>query len=279
MAANNDFRPKCLFDYVSYGFAADLCEKTAAGCGPDELISFPETVNCFFEKFNLTDVILFRKAGASDSKSGSDFGSVLDALFNNHGAIRYYQGVEIEAENEKTLFSLIQKERKKADFLTVRSADEKVIRAAADSVDVDAVIPISNASQRQSAGKINHIVAKIAADKKTAFGFDIVPFLSGKGYRRSKLFAEISEMIPILRKYNVPILLFSGASVVYEMRGPYELEAFGRLLGLTQEEASKAVQDAFDLIQIRQKQMSGIQVMPGVEIQDSGLTESDNGNH
>jgi RNase P/RNase MRP subunit p30 len=267
LAANNDSNdscPKYRFDYVSYGFAADLCEKTISSCGPDELVSFPEAVDSFFEKFHLTDVILFRKSGKSEYNA--DFSGVLESIFNNRRSVRYYQGVEIAAENEKTLSSMIQKERAKADFLAVRSADENVIRAAADSTDVDVVIPILSNSPRSAAGKINHIVAKIAADKKTAFGFDIAPFFSLKGYRRSKLFADVSEMIPILRKYNVPILLFSGASAVYELRGSYELEAFGRLLGLTREETSKAIRYSFDLLQMRQKKKSGIQIMQGVEI-------------
>jgi len=273
LAANDDSCPKCRFDYVSYGFVADLCEKTASNCGPDEFVSFSETVTNFFEKFHLTNVILFRKAGKSEINS--NFGGVLEALFSNPSSVHYYRGVEIEAENEKTLHSMIRKERPNADFLAVRSADEKIIRAAADLADVDAVIPVLSGSSKSAVGKINHIVAKIAADKKTAFGFDIAPFFSTKGYRRSKLFAEVSEMIPILRKYKVPILLFSGASAVYELRGPYELEAFGRLLELTREETSSAIQQSCSLIQMRRKQMSGAQIMPGVEIQGG---ESDNGN-
>ena len=278
MAANDDSDSKCRFDYISHGFIADIYEKTASSCYSDDLASFKETVTVFLDKFHFTDAVLFRKAGksgsASASKSESDFNSVLEAFFNPSGSVRCYRGVEIEAENEKTLFSMIQKERPRVDFLTVRSADEKVIRAAADSLDVDAVIPVLSSASKSAAGKINHIVAKIAVDKKTAFGFDIAPFLSVKGYRRSKLFADVSEMIPILRKYKVPILLFSGADSVYELRGSYELEAFGRLLGLTREEASQAVQKSGGLIQMRQKQMSGAQIMPGVEIITGGQDKS-----
>ena len=278
MAANDDSGSKCRFDYISYGFIADIFEKTASGCDSDDLLSFPKTVTGFLEKFHLTDTVLFRNAGKSGSnsisKSESDLSVILEAFFNHSGSVRCYRGVEIEVENEKTLFSMIQKERLQADFLTVRSADEKVIRAAADSPDVDAVIPVLSGASKPAAGKINHIVAKIAADKNTSFGFDIAPFLSVKGYRRSKLFADVSEMIPILRKYKVPILLFSGADSVYELRGSYELEAFGRLLGLTREEASQAVQKSGRLIQMRQKQMSGAQIMPGVEIITDGQDES-----
>ena len=279
MAANDDSDSKCRFDYISYGFIADICEKTALDFGSDDPLSFSKTVTVFLEKFHLTDAVLFRKAGKSGSnstsKSESDLSGVLEALFNHSNSVRCYRGVEIEVENEKTLFSMIQKERSQADFLTVRSADEKVIRAAADSPDVDVVIPVLSGASKPAAGKINHIVAKIAADKKTSFGFDITPFLSVKGYRRSKLFADVSEMIPILRKYKVPILLFSGAESVYELRGSYELEAFGRLLGLTREEASQAVQKSGRLIQMRQKQMSGAQIMPGVEIITDGQDESE----
>ena len=274
-------------DYVSAAVLAEIYPKTDGNREDDALLS--ERVDSFFKKFYFTNVILFQKAGKTE-QTDRDSVSICSSLIKSgrtncadrpdradrpKSPVRYHKGIEIETDNENALHSLIRKERSNADFLTVRSADEKIIRAAAESPDVDAVFPISNPSQKPAAGPINHIVAKFAADKKTAFAFDIAPFLLAKsGYRRSKLFSDTAEMIQILRKYNVPILLCSGAGSVCEQRGPYELEAFGRLLGLTQEETTAAVSTLLAVIlRERQKQKSGIRIMQGVEVLDENENE------
>jgi len=284
LAASNS-APKAYFDYVSATVLDEICSKNDGDTKDSAALS--ENINLFFKRFNFTDVILFQKNGKTGQ---NECGGAYLSLFKTGRAdrvdqpdgtgrtdlpsqsVRYYKGTEIEADNENTLHSLIKKARPNTDFLTVRSADEKIIRAAADSADVDAVIPVSNNSQKPAAGQINHIIAKIAADRKTAFAFDIAPFLFVKGYRRSKLFADAAEMIQVLRKYNVPVLLFSGACSVLEQRGPYELEAFGQLLGLTREETTAAVSTLpAHILSERQKQKSGVRLMSGVEI----LNEND----
>lgn len=300
MAANNPSSPslsqssllsssdsKSYFDFVSADFIDEIGSALFDSINPsdsEDLTSLYAEIDSFFHKMNLTDVIIFKKVAKNGSNSFSQF--VLNLFENSSESagsnpIRYYKGVEIEAENENVLYSIIRKERANADFLAVRSADEKVIRAAAESVDVDLIIPISfsystgrssstgnnSSSIYAAAGQINHIVAKIARDKKKAFGFDMLPFLQTRGYRRSKIFADGMEMIPILRKYNVPVLLFSGALSFYDARGPYELEAFGRMFGLTQEETTASVSYLpSEFIERRKKQKSGKLIAAGVEI-------------
>ncbi|MCC2508896.1 hypothetical protein LJX78_04635 [Methanimicrococcus blatticola] len=287
--SNQPVQSKRYFDYVSVNLIEDLCSKAAENLNSDnldsddldsdDLFSFTEHVDSFFKKFGFTDVILFKKPGKFDS----DFSGVYHSLLNGDGAVRYYNGIEIEAENENALHSLIRKERPNADFIAVRSSDEKVIRAAAESPEADLVIPVTYAAGRAqngssnlhvSAGQINHIVAKIARDRKTAFGFDLYPFLQTKGYRRSKLFSDCMEMIPVLNKYNVPVLTISGAISFYDARGPYECEAFGTLLGLSREESAKGVsQFPAEIIERRKKQRSGQIIASGVEILTEDLQD------
>lgn len=257
---------------MSADLIEDICSKAAETLDPEDFFSFTAHVDSFFKKFGITDVILFKKSG----KPKSDFDSIYRSLLESGGSVRYSKGIEIEADNENVLHTLIRKERPNADFIAVRSADEKIIRAAAESPETDLVIPVSYAEGRSqnsginlhvSAGQINHIVAKIARERKTAFGFDLYPFLQTKGYRRSKLFADCMEMIPVLQKYNVPILLVSGAVSFYDARGPYECEAFGALLGLSREESAKGVsQSPAEIIERRRKQKSGQIIASGVEI-------------
>ncbi|MDL2260889.1 hypothetical protein LJC08_01385 [Methanimicrococcus sp. OttesenSCG-928-J09] len=282
------FDSKSYFDYVS----ADLIDEIVSTVStisnisgnPEDFISLYEDIDSFFQRMNLTDIIIFKKIGKSGSDSFSQFAlNLFEKSKTDGNRIRYYKGIEIEAENENVLNSLIRKERANADFLAVRSADEKVIRAAAESSDVDLIIPVTysagsagrsgpngSSGLYTAGGQINHIVAKIARDKKTAFGFDMLPFLQTRGYRRSKIFADGMEMIPILRKYGVPVLLFSGALSFYDSRGPYELEAFGRMFGLTQEETMAAVSRIpSEIIKRRKMLKSGKLIANGVEILSS----------
>ncbi len=261
---------------MSADLIEDICSKAAETLDSEDFFSFTEHADSFFKKFGFTDIILFKKSG----KSKSDFDSVYDSLLKSGGSVRYHKGIEIEADNENVLHSLVRKERANADFIAVRSSDEKVIRAAAESSDTDLVIPVSYAAGRSqsgaghlhvSAGQINHIVAKIARERKTAFGFDLYPFLQTKGYRRSKLFADCMEMVPVLQKYNVPVLPVSGAFSLYDARGPYECEAFGVLLGLSRDEAFEGVSHSpAEIIERRKKQQSGQIIASGVEIVEYG---------
>lgn len=293
------------FNYVSVSFVKDFCAaqnfdnngnnnnhnidcNNGNALNHSDRISFcAEELNHFFEKFYFTDIIFFKKIISSKSKSNDSEQSgvensmadaVLNLLFLGDFSVRYHCGVEIEAENENILYNVIRKERSKADFLAVRSSDEKVIRAAAEAKDIDLIIPIVFSSERSDlftrAGQINHIVAKFAAERKTAFCFDLFPFLHTSGYYRSKLFADCMAMIPILRKYKVPIVLAGGALSVYDLRGPYELEAFGQLLGLTQFETTAGVsQNPFEISEYRRKIKSGVYLGNGVELVEENETK------
>lgn len=269
MAPNDSAsRFKRSFDFVSANLIEEILLRTATGSASDDSVSDTAYIDAFFQKFTLTDVLVFRPAGRPAAVD-----RVLENLFTSNGPVQYHKATLIEAENENQLFSLIRKERLQTDFIAVRSAEEKVVRAAAESAEADVVIPVfyaqNGANTYVSSAPINHIVAKLAREKKTAFGFELAPFLQTRGYRRSKIFADAMAMIPTLRKYKVPMTLFSGAVSLYDMRGPYELEAFGALLGLSREEAASAVSKSpAEKIDFRAKQKSGRLLMNGVEWAD-----------
>ncbi|WNY24648.1 RNase P subunit p30 family protein [Methanolapillus millepedarum] len=256
-----DFVSSSLFDESneSAAFFSPVCAPSASDNG-----SFVS----LFEKFRLSDLVISMPAEPGNSNL---------KIQKPDTNISFYSGVEITPSGDLT--SHIQKSRKKADFLSVRSADEKMIRSAVESAHVDLINPISisirdkgypNGNYNTAIGQINHIVAKLAADNHVAFGFDLFPFLQTRGFRRSRLFAGVFDMIPILQKYDVPILISSGAKSVYDLRDSYELIAFGELLGLSQADAQKAVFEfPKKIIEERQKILSGQKLSNGVEIDDN----------
>ncbi|WP_338098380.1 RNase P subunit p30 family protein [Methanolapillus ohkumae] len=243
-----------------------------------------KSVFSLLHAFHFSDLILFKSVGSDFSDS--DF-SLLKSMSADatRSAQTLHSGLELVPASVSDLASQLQKYRKKVDFLAVRSADEKIIRTAAESAHVDLINPVSifqkdkgagGFSLNVSVGPINHIVAKIAADNHIAFGFDFYPFLQTRGLKRSRIFSGVMEMIPVLQKYDVPIILFSGAPAVYDLRGMYELIAFGQLLGLSEADAKKAVTDfPQKIIEERRKILSGKKLSNGVEIVEFMNNNSD----
>ncbi|MDV0447298.1 hypothetical protein MsAg5_11810 [Methanosarcinaceae archaeon Ag5] len=278
------------FDFVSAALFDESDESASFfSSGNMQAASNEPPLLSLFEKFRFSDIVVLKTADSDASVSSgfqSNHPSNLSDLSKLSSKLSFYSGVEMSPSSTGDLTSQMQKFRKKADFLSVRSADEKIIRAAVESNHIDLINPISisvrdngygrGSSYNTAIGQINHIVAKLAADNHLAFGFDLFPFLQTRGFRRSKLLAGVFEMIPILQKYDVPILVFSGAKSVYDLRDSYALVAFGKLLGLSEADAKKAVYDSpKTVIDERRKILSGLKLSNGVEIEELDINVGD----
>lgn len=209
------------------------------------------------ETFGFRDLLVFSEDVRALKETRAD-------LFE-HGACPFalYACADIRAPDAGKLPGKISAARAVADFVAVRSADEKVMRAAVESSSVDILIP----SERGKVGAINHIVAKAAADNNVAFAFETAPLINSRGYRRAKLIAGYSEMVPVLRRYGVPVLLLSGAESGYDLRDPLTQRAFGELFTLEPSECRAACAENFQNM-LRRAEMTKSEnyVMKGVEI-------------
>jgi RNase P/RNase MRP subunit p30 len=86
---------------------------------------------------------------------------------------------------------------------------------------------------------MNHVLAKQAAANETAIGFNFSLCYDDK---RSTFLGRMQQNVRICRKYDVPMVIASFAIDPMEMRHPKDLEAFGRVIGMHQQEATDALQ-------------------------------------
>lgn len=178
------------------------------------------------------------------------------------GNFSFYSCFEIRSENLHEMHTSIQKHRNAYDLICVRSNQEKIVRASCENPKIDFVIP----EQNGNSGQINHIAAKAARDNHVAFGFNMAPLFGMKGYRRVKFIESMQLTVQPLQKYDVAILLMTGASCLHELRDVYSLSSFGFLLGLDAFTSRKSLSVLAKMIDVNQKRKSGLIPGEGVEI-------------
>lgn len=93
--------------------------------------------------------------------------------------------------------------------------------------------------QRKSG--FNHVLAAIAHEKEKIIAFNLNTILTTSTAQRGVLLGRMRQNVALCRKYNVSMLLMSGATNLYEMRAAHDMLAFGELIGMAPGEAKKAL--------------------------------------
>ncbi len=84
-------------------------------------------------------------------------------------------------------------------------------------------------------------LAKIAGQKKVGVLFLFSTLLNSKPIERSKYLRNMRKVTRLCVKYDVPIVLSSGARDMWELRGKSELLALGSIIGLNGKQAKNAI--------------------------------------
>ncbi|MFP4038271.1 MAG: RNase P subunit p30 family protein [Candidatus Nanohaloarchaea archaeon] len=114
----------------------------------------------------------------------------------------------------------IDSNREEKDILVLKDQGEKLNAKAFGEPRLDAVLLQDS--------KINHVIAKKAAENKTAAGFDLKHVLSSE---RPRVMKRWRRNIELLEKYDAPYFISCNASVPEELRPPRDVAAFVEVIG------------------------------------------------
>ncbi len=145
-------------------------------------------------------------------------------------------GVEIKASTEMELQTKIAAYRAKVDVLLVHASTEEINHAALEDSRVDIL-----AHPEQAKEGINHVLAKIASENQVAFGFNLNALIHTRGGARSRLLSCMKKNFMLAKKFEVPIVLTSGARSHYDLRAPREMAALAELFGMSKAEALQSL--------------------------------------
>lgn len=138
-------------------------------------------------------------------------------------------GYIIAADSIKELHNGLRK-AKKGCLVGVLSSDFKVNKEAVMRKRVDLLLDSLNR-------RLDYTSLKLAAEKDITVEFALSKFLKSSGFRRAKIFEETRNTIDLVKKFNLPFVLTSGATNVYELRPRRQVYDFFSFMGLNHKKA------------------------------------------
>lgn len=177
---------------------------------------------------------------------------------------RVLRGVEVAAANANEMRRLLEKYRNRVEVLAVHGGDEAINRAACEDGRADVLTHPQDSSKTSG---INHIIARLAADKQVAIEFSLFPIIRIRGGTRVRTLSSYRANFALVRKYGAPYVITSGAMSHYDLRDARSMIALARLFGMNEAEAIKGL--SYYPEQIIRRTSPGY-VMEGVEIVEPG---------
>ncbi len=175
-------------------------------------------------------------------------------------------GVEIN-EKPANISKLAKQLRKDVELILVHGGDLEVNRAAVETPEVDILLHPENKEQGQESrydSGLDHVMVKLAKKNNVHIEFSLNDVIYTSKKTRASILKSLLQNTKLVRKYNAPFVITSGAWSAWNMRAASDLLSFGKYLGFQDPEIKKAL-SAAPLVE-NKKRLSGKWVAPGVEI-------------
>ena len=197
--------------------------------------------------------------GASSGFGRDTAETLARAGHNVFASMRDVDGKHRDQANE--LRKQVDRFRNKVRIIAVHGGDPAVNRAACEDERVDILL---HPADGKTSG-VNHVLAKLAADKYVAIGFELQPIICNKGGSRVRALSYYKTNFALAKKYGVPFVVVSGAMSTYDMRDVRASIALCRLFGMGKKDAVKGL--SFYPSEILRRRSPGY-IMEGVELVD-----------
>ncbi len=191
----------------------------------------------FLKRLGFEDAVVFADAGVSKE--------------TNHG---YVRGEIIRPESVEDLRKKLRKVGKKS-VVGVESSSISINREAVTRRRVDIILD-------SVVRRVDYVTVKLAAEKDVAIEICLSKFLLTRGARRMRLLRETEDLFRIIKKFDTPFVITSGASNIYEMRSARQLKDFFSFLGAEVEKAERHAAILF------RKYADANFIMNGLEIEE-----------
>lgn len=154
--------------------------------------------------------------------------------------------------------------RRKFEIISVMCNTKNVARQAAKDRRVDLLqFSATNLTKRF----FDKAEAELASRAFSFLEIKMTPLLQLEGASRIRLLSRLQKEAAFAKKFKVPIIISSGATNEYQMRGPRDYSAFVSLFDLRLSSALKAVsENPYALVERNRKKLSPEYVAPGIHV-------------
>lgn len=135
--------------------------------------------------------------------------------------------------------------KKSKNFVVVKSSEDD--RQVIESGSADVVFGCETRALKdyahQRASGLNHVLCKLATKNNVSIGFSFSELLEATPQQRAILIGRMQQNIRLCQKYKTPMRIASFATSPWQMRGPHDLQALFRVLGMHAAQVKKSLQN------------------------------------
>lgn len=172
--------------------------------------------------------------------------------------------LELAVGNRRELLNQLSRFRRKFEIISVKCTSKTVARQAAKDRRVDLLFfPAMHLHKCF----FNRAEAELASKASASLEIEMAPLLALAGSRRIRFLSRVRREVEIAVKFDVPIVLSSGAKNMYFMRSPHDYAALASLFGMAQPLALCSFSEtSLNLVERNREKLSPSYVAPGVRV-------------
>ena len=172
--------------------------------------------------------------------------------------------VDLIPKTRRELLNDLRRFRRKFEVISMVCTSKVMARQAAKDRRVDLLSFPSTDPRRRF---FNDAEAELASKALSSLEIDMALLLSSKGFSRIRLLSCLREEVAIAKRSRVPVVISSGATNEYLMRGPYDYASLASLFNMTPSLALRALsEDPLAIVERNRGKLSLDYVAEGVRI-------------
>ena len=172
--------------------------------------------------------------------------------------------IDLQPPNSRVLLNALRRVRRTFEVVAVTCLSKSVARQAAKDRRVDLLNFPSYDPRRRFFDKAE---AELASKSFASLEIDMAPLLTLHDYQLASFLYTLRREVEIARKFDVKVVISSGAQNTFLMRQPHDYVSLARLLDLDKDLALDALsENPKSIIERNRRKLSPDYVAPGVYI-------------
>ena len=172
--------------------------------------------------------------------------------------------VDLTPRNASELTATLRRLRRRFEVIAVECRSKRVARQAAKDHRVD-ILNFPSSIGARSRIRLDRQEASLASDANCAYEVNVADLLRLDRVTRPKLISLMRTEVDVAKRFDVPIIVSSGAQNLLQMRDPRGLASLLALLDLSEDEGLDAVSKTpLRMVEANRLKLDSGFVAPGV---------------
>lgn len=183
-------------------------------------------------------------------------------------SIDFAKRIDLTPRTSRELLHDLRRFRRRFEVVSVMCASKAVARQAAKDRRVD-ILSFSATNLRTRF--FDYAEAELASNALSGLEIDMAALLALTGFQRVRLISRLRQEVTIAKKFNVPVIISSGAADEHLLRGPHDYAALASLFDLTTQLSLRALsENPLEMVKRNRGKLSPDYLAPGLRIVKRG---------